>query len=73
MSVSGVTTTGLSSQVYQQTPATSKANSASASVTGASATSDSDAAAQAAQEANQVATEQQANLRGASQGIDKLV
>jgi hypothetical protein len=68
MSVSGVTTTGLSSQVYQQTPATSKDNSASAD-----ATSDSDAAAQAAQEANQVATEQQASLRGASQGIDKLV
>jgi len=63
MPVSGVSPTSSWSWVYnQQTPATSKVE----------AISDSAIAAQATQEANQVATEQQASTRGDSQSINKL-
>ena len=63
MAVSGVTSTGSWSWVYnQQVPATSKAE----------ALSNSAIATQEVQEANEVATEQQATTRGDSQSIDKL-
>lgn len=64
MAVSGVSSPASWSWVYnQQVPATSKAE----------AMTDSAVATQDLQEANQVATEQQASTRGDSQSIDKLV